>query len=225
MIMIASSLVLSYSHTLCSLLLFRLSNIIHRSILTEPHVRWIDNYSSTHRKVNITLTKGAIDLCLWSVQTVQKVWVDNLNLDIRRNEQGDIIPALPPNLLDSRLVNTLKSQYVKVNNEHKDSIFSSALCYNWKVGTVPMKPSRELNDDYYKSCPADKSQKISSLLPFSIDALNPAADRGLFSIIGNLNVEISHMNKLQYVFVKADVNLFNRFLKVRSLIQTNRLIC
>ena len=184
--------------------------------MNDVHIIWADNFSSTHRKTKIELGVGSISLCLWSVWTIQKISIPGLSMSLIKDKKDALIPASPLNLLSEDLISIAKTAFSAAVDNSKYSVYDSSLCVVWTITTIPPKKPAVTNHPYYKHCSDEPSLDVGSFYPLDLQQHNPAADIGLFSMVGEQNASISLCDEPKYRIYKADVNLFNRVHKVSS---------
>lgn len=139
----------------------------------------------------------------------------NISLAVRNDKEGAPIPALPDDLFEHSLVQSLRLQFLNACETVGEKYFDSSLVKLFSVNNVPLKPMVKAEDfPEWQRYLNMRDAGLGKLHAEGIIPLNPAADLDLLRILGLFYKETKEDLTPLYHVLLCDVNLFNRSLKV-----------
>jgi hypothetical protein len=157
---------------------------------------WIDNFSKLIPRV---VPRNALEYfrsCLWTVTGFRPII--NSTQDLKYN--GKV--ALPEEFLDSAFINLLEEDFKEVEMVDMDQYLPSI------TKTFTRIPLADI------SRPAERQYHPPPFIPDSILKVNIGANVGFVQLLEDMLRESLLERHEEYKVVVADINIFNRFLKV-----------
>ena len=102
-----------------------------------PHFLWWDNFSKNIARYCPSLHKGVYTSCLWTGSAVFACPdFDTIDHRVKRDEDDNVIPAMPDNLMEHResVMRGLKQVFWQGRSRYSES-----LAYKHQVNVVPLK--------------------------------------------------------------------------------------
>ena len=184
----------------------------HSSAQLSAHGVWIDNFSKTIRRAVPTEANGVYTPALWTGVAVFVGNTRDLDDRIRRAPNGDVIPAMPDNLLS-------QIDVVKTGIHHVMSTtpmqYDSSIAAKYDVRSIPLKIDTKRFPDMANIVDGDHVT-LKSVLPSHMIEENIGSNRGLIAIIRKFYVDRGMDTNAcdRYLTICADENIFWRVLKV-----------
>ena len=188
----------------------------HRDVQSGPHVIWIDNFSKILSRAIPSEQKGLYTSALWTGVAAFSGNTADIDDSVRVDNQGDIVPAMPDNLLQYK---DAVASGVRATMRKGQFLYTDSLCNQYDVRTIPPKMD-------CKRFPAlcgvvdDGSSTLNSVHPVDMLPQNIGSNRGLISIIRSFyeNYKMDTEDCDRYLTINADENIFWRILKVYECI-------
>ena len=184
---------------------------IHRDALQRPHFIWLDNFSKFISRSVPTSEKGVFAECLWTGVAIFKCSSQNVTDAVNRDDQGNVVPAMPIHILQNR--NSVMSVLQNVIDEGVE-YYDKSLVRQYDVRNVPLK----IDVRRFPAMRATvESYTMNDVQPLKLLKVNIGSNDGLLHILREIYVEntMHEDNKCQrYVSINADENIYWRILKV-----------
>jgi D-hexose-6-phosphate mutarotase len=181
-----------------------------------PFVIWLDNYSNLYHRAMVDSIEGTYRDCLWAVEAVMEANLPaSVTFRLRKDSRDMFTPALPVDLFSDSAVAQLTKSFVEACSFVGEQYFEISLVNQYQVTNVPPKPIVGLNSPQaLKEILDDRNSSLDKFHPRDLYPLNPASDIDLVKIIALKQRSIESLAIPSYVPILADVNIFNRALKV-----------
>lgn len=178
----------------------------------SPHGIWIDNFSKNIARAVPTEAKGVYTPALWTGVAVFVGDTHELNDHVRHTPSGDVIHAMPDDLLSHMSV-------VKDGINHVMSTtpmqYDISIATKYDVRSIPLKIDTTRYPDMARIVDGDHAT-LKSVLPSHMIQENIGSNRGLIAIIRKLYIDRGMDTDTcdRYLTICADENIFWRILKV-----------
>lgn len=184
----------------------------HSSAQLSPHGLWIDNFSKNIARAVPTEAKGVYTPALWTGVAVFVGDTRELNDHIRRTPSGDVIPAMPDNLLSHLSVVKDGINHIMSDTPMQ---YDSSISTKYDVRSIPLKIDTTRYPDMARIVDGDHAT-LKSVLPSHMIEENIGSNRGLIAIIRKLYIDRGMDTDVcdRYLTICADENIFWRILKV-----------
>ena len=186
----------------------------YRYVQSGPHVIWIDNFSKILSRSIPSEQKGLYTSALWTGVAAFSGDTADLDDGVRVDGQGDIVPAMPDNLLQ---YNDAVMNGIRATMRTGQYLYSNSLCEQYDVRTIPPKLDCKR---FPELCGIvdDGSSTLSSVHPVDMLPQNIGSNRGFISIIRSFyeHYKMDTDDCKRYLTINADENIFWRILKVRE---------
>lgn len=185
---------------------------IYSDVALGPHFVWIDNFSKTMSRSVPTLSKGVYSSMLWTGVCLFAHPDTTINDSVRLDAIGEVIPAMPDNLLNGRDVVT-KGVYGILREGAK--YLDVSLVNKYTIRHVPPKIDVKL----FPEMTAIVNNPVNTLAyvyPAKLIEENVGSNRGLVSIIRGMYEEwkMDTDECKRYKSLNLDENIYWRVLKV-----------
>ena len=187
-----------------------------RRVLEGPHFLWWDNFSKNIARYCPSLHKGVYTSCLWTGSAVFACPdFDTIDHRVKRDEDDNVIPAMPDNLMEHResVMRGLKQVFGQGRSRYSES-----LAYKHQVNVVPLKILAEADQ---KNQHGSDGHSMNVVFPEKIMPKNIGSNVGLIAL---LKEEVHDQHGMgtgeckHYVNMNVDENIFYRILKVLLVI-------
>ena len=183
-----------------------------RNALQGPCMIWMDNFSKTLARQCPSLAKGVYSSCLWTgVAVFSDPQLDGMDVTVRRDAQGRVVPAMPGNLIQQQQQVMEGLQFVHSGGR---GYLTHSLVQQFGVNTIPLK----ILDPADTPCQhSHHSHSMNIVHPMELIDKNIGSNVGLVSI---LKEDIHDKHGMgdddckNYVNLNVDENIFWRILKV-----------
>jgi hypothetical protein len=187
-----------------------------RDVLDGPHFTWLDNFSKTISRTVPTLAKGVYSSMLWAGVCIFAHPDKSIDDSVRHDAIGDVIPAMPDNLLAGQ--NTVTRAVYAVLREGVKYLEVS-LVHKYSVRHIPPK----IDVKVFPELTGVINNPINSLAyvyPSKLIEENVGSNRGLVSIIRSMYEEwkMDTDECKRYKSMNLDENIYWRVLKVECLL-------
>ena len=193
---------------------------VRRMIEQSPHVTWIDNYSDLWRCRIVGMSPEALKKCLWTCVAYKRFpFPEQVSMDHKFARDTSVIPAMPTNpfLVMDELVRFMKSLTQGPDGEML-FLYDSSLMTVWGANQVPIKGNLELMPEPFRSSTAAANDRSDDLYPRGLERENIGSNDGLARVIRRFYDErkMATVECTKYSAFTADVNIFDRCMKVRT---------
>ena len=176
-------------------------------------VQWWDNFSKFTRKSVPTIAKDVFGTCLWTGVTVNTYDGPVVDIAVRRDEAGDIVPAMPENLFQHQ--DTVVDGISHIYDEGK-SYYDTSKVKKYDITNIPLKVD---TIRFPRKATVLNSAKNSAknINPYKLLRHNIGSNLGLTTILREFqddNKMSLHNTVLNYTTINTDENIFYRGLKV-----------
>jgi len=151
------------------------------------------------------LPKNAVELfrsCLCTVTGIRALRADDVKLNIAAE-----LPALPPAFLDAKFMDLIQSIFENMENERVWDQYM--VCSSRDMTRIPIGSSLPRQQREYNPPP---------FYPDSLVNINIGENVGLVSLLEQFRAAEYTLPTVEYKFLVADINIFNRILKVHLFI-------
>jgi hypothetical protein len=192
----------------------------NRRLELEPHVGWWDNFSKMWRMRMVGLSPQAMKSCLWTCVAYKKYAFPNeVSMDHKRTAAGEVIPGMPTNPFDNvdELV-TLMQGLTQNEDGSMPHLFETSLMTVWDANRLPLAANLERMPEPHRSTTAAARDRSDDLYPRGLERENIGSNDGLARIMRRF-YEQRHLGNpdcTKYAAVSADVNIFDRMIKVSA---------
>lgn len=188
---------------------------VFRDIKQEGHTIWLDNFSKIRAMQVPDINMGAWRNCLWTGRALRKSRVP-VTMDLEESKEG-IIPAMPDDLYG--MLPVFKKLFVLHNPQEDTSMmrYRTSLVTNLDVRNIPLKPAaRMLSQERHRTAITSGCDRLDNLFPDKIISVNIGSNLGFMRILRNhYEDKQQHTGNCQeYSSFNADIDIFDRFLKV-----------
>ena len=176
-------------------------------------VQWWDNFSKFTRKSVPTIAKDVFGTCLWTGVTVNTYDGPVVDIAVRRDEAGDIVPAMPENLFQHQ--DTVVDGISHIYDEGKN-YYDTSKVKKYDITNIPLKVD---TIRFPRKATVLNSAKNSAknINPYKLLRHNIGSNLGLTTILREFqddNKMSLHNTVLNYTTINTDENIFYRGLKV-----------
>ena len=176
-------------------------------------VQWWDNFSKFTRKSVPTISKDVFGTCLWTGVTVNAYEGPVVDISVRRDQAGVIVPAMPENLFEHQttIIDSIKYIY----NEGMD-YYDRSKVKKYDVINIPLKIDTKV---FPRKAAVLNSAKntAKNINPYKLLRHNIGSNLGLTTILREFqddNKMSLHNTVQNYTTINTDENIFYRGLKV-----------
>ena len=187
-----------------------------REVKTRPHVVWLDNFSKTRVRQVPDLAHGSWADCLWTGRALRAYPRDDVSLDCVHDATGSVIPIMPNDLFErsDELLEIFERCCVNKPMERH----GSSLAHLYDVRSIPLKPNpQKVEKKSHRDALTDDHDRLNTLIPESIQAINIGSNLGLATILRrHFEEQNQHVRGMceKYTCFMVDCNIFDRILKV-----------
>lgn len=180
--------------------------------LQGPCIIWMDNFSKTLARQCPSLAKGVYSACLWTgVAVFSDSELDGMDVSVRRDAQGRVVPAMPGNLIQHQQLVMEGLQFVHTGGRR---YLTRSLVQQFAVNTIPLK----ILDPVDMPCQhSHRSHSMNIVHPMKLLDKNIGSNVGLVSILKediHDKYGMASDDCKNYVNLNVDENIFWRILKV-----------
>lgn len=172
----------------------------------------MDNFSKTCARSIPTLRGDVYNSCLWTAETIFPCIDEKVSDNIRVNEIGDIIPAMPDDLFlhQDRILSGLLFKHAEGR-----LLFDKSLVNQYDIRSIPLKIDTRIFQSM-KRVVDDVKNKLEDIQPDNLLDENIGSNTGLLKILRDLYVRsgIEDDKCTRYMSLNVDENIFFRILKV-----------
>ena len=188
----------------------------HNRLVKEgPHVTWVDNFSKFMARSVPTVAKGIFSSCLWTGEAVFECTNKSLDMAIKLDQRGEVIPAMPNNVLGNQQRVTEGIQYVLSSCR---SYYDVSLVKKYDVRNIPLKIDTKRYPNM-KRVIEHKQNSTQNVHPVRLIDHNIGSNDGLISVVRGF-YEAEGMNNdtcTKYKVLNVDENIYWRTLKVKHI--------
>ena len=169
------------------------------------------------------MSPEALKLCLWTCVAYKRfAFPEQVRMDHKFARDRTVIPAMPANpfLAMDELVEYMRSLTQGPEGEML-FLYDGSLMTLWGADQVPIKGNLELMPEPFKSSTAAANDRSDDLYPRGLERENIGSNDGLSRVLRRFYEE-RHMGTVEctkYSAFTADVNIFDRCMKVRNITQ------
>ena len=177
------------------------------------YVQWWDNFSKFQARQVPTIKKDIFASCLWTGVTVNEYTGPDVDVSVRKDNHGDVIPAMPNDLFDQQdmLIQGIREIY----NEGR-SYYNKSMVKRYDIVNVPLKVDTKRFPNLANAMNSVKNT-TKHINPFKLIRHNIGSNLGLVTIMREYQEEQKmHLNGVveKYSTVNTDENIFYRGMKV-----------
>ena len=203
---------------------------------SSTYVTWIDNYNAKWRMKKQNIKKDGLQLANWTGIAVREYTGPYVDMTVRRNEEKEIIPALPDDLFQHipAVIKFIQeqSQYefdtsirdhplaTQTGMCHFPYLFDTSRMVNWGVDRVPLKPNPKSPalPMEYKIAIEQSPDTLTNFYPKAMISSNIGSNVGIVKILKDFFMEIVQRQKYQhlekYYIISCDENIYKRAMRV-----------
>ena len=176
-------------------------------------VQWWDNFSKFQARQVPTIKKDIFASCLWTGVTVNEYTGPDVDVSVRRDSNGEVIPAMPSNLFAHQ---DMMLQGIREIYDEGRTYYNKSLVKRYDIVNVPLKVDTKKFPNLANSMNSVKNT-TKHINPFKLIKHNIGSNLGLVTIMREYQEDNKmHLNDFveNYSTVNTDENIFYRGLKV-----------
>ena len=187
-------------------------------VRNSGYVQWWDNFSKFTRKSVPTIAKDVFGTCLWTGVTVNAYTGPPVDITVRKDADGQVIPAMPEDLFthQATIKEGIKYIYEKGKYYHEKSLVKK-----YDIVNIPLK----IDTKKFPALAAvlnNSKNTAKHINPYKLLRHNIGSNLGLTTILREFqddNKMSLHDTVKKYATVNTDENIFYRGLKVSDYIE------
>ena len=176
-------------------------------------VQWWDNFSKFQGRQVPTIKRDIFASCLWTGVTVNEYTGPFVDVSVRKDNAGEIIPAMPSDLFVHQDVMLLAIQ--EIYNEGRE-YYDKSLVKRYDIVNVPLKVDTKKFPDLAATMNSVKNT-TKHINPFKLIKHNIGSNLGLATILREYQEDKKmHLHGFveNYSTINTDENIFYRGMKV-----------
>lgn len=169
----------------------------------------------------VGLSPQAMKTCLWTCVAYKKYAFPNeVSMDHKRTAAGEVIPGMPSDPFKNvdELVKLMQALTQNADGS-MPHLFETSLMTVWDANRLPLAANLERMPEPHRSTTAAARDRSDDLYPRGLERENIGSNDGLAKIMRRF-YEQRHLGNpdcTKYSAVTADVNIFDRMMKVGSV--------
>jgi hypothetical protein len=183
--------------------------------MEHPHVQWWDNFSKFCAYSIPTLNKNTYASMLWTGVTVNAYTGPDVDIAVKLDDQGEVVPAMPADLFATQAQVSRKISDIHPQIVNYFTRFS--LVRKYQVNSVPLKIDTQKYPALVRLVSTEKNN-LKHIHPHKLIKKNIGSNRGLLSIAREFQEEHKlHLAGVcqTYKTLNLDENIYYRLLKVQ----------
>ena len=185
-------------------------------INSGQYVQWWDNFSKFNSRSVPTVLKDVFASCLWTGVTVNEYTGRNVDVNIRLDPTGEVIPAMPNDLFDYQTV--VVGSIAHIHDEGR-KYYDKSLVVKYDVLNVPLKVDTKLFPAVAAVLNSVKNS-TKHINPYKLIKVNIGSNLGLVTILRSFQDDNNmslHNAVRTYSTINTDENIYYRGLKVLNI--------